>query len=213
VPIRSILLLLAVVSLAGVPYVVLMPVIATKVLGGGAQLYGFLMAASGLGALIGALYLATQRTVVGFARKIAFAAGTFGVAIMLFALSRLTPFSLILMVVIGLGMMVQIAASNTVLQMVVEEDKRGRIMSLYTIAFLGMAPFGSLLAGSLANTIGAPMTLMIGGTVCVAGAILFAIKLPYLRKAIRPVYARMGIIPQVTSGIDSVSGSARPAGD
>ena len=208
VPIRSILLLLGLISLAGVPYAVLMPVVATEILGGGPQVFGFLVAASGLGALIGALYLASRRTIVGFGSMIALAAGLF-----LFSLSRVLILSLALMVLVGLSMMVQIASSNTILQTIVDDDKRGRVMSFYTMAFLGTAPFGSLLVGGLASRIGVPYTLMIGGIACVAGSVLFAINLPSLRKAIHPIYARMGIVAEVSTGIQSASELIRPPED
>jgi len=213
VPIRSILLLLGLISLAGVPYAVLMPVVATETFGGGPQVFGFLVAASGLGALIGALYLASRRTIVGFGSMIALAAGLFGVGLFLFSLSRVLILSLALMVLVGLSMMVQIASSNTILQTIVDDDKRGRVMSFYTMAFLGTAPFGSLLVGGLASRIGVPYTLMIGGIACVAGSVLFAINLPSLRKAIHPIYARMGIVAEVSTGIQSASELIRPPED
>jgi MFS family permease len=183
-PIRSVLLLLALVSLVGTPYLVLMPMIATDVLGGGAYLNGFLQSASGVGALAGAVYLAKRGGgIVGLGRVIALASLAFGAG--LIALSRSTSVWLSIpeLVVIGFAMIVQMAASNTVLQTLVDEDKRGRVMSFYTMAFFGMLPLGSLLGGSLARAFGAPDTLLAGGIVCLAGAAAFARVLPRLRAA------------------------------
>lgn len=204
-PISSVLLLLALVSLMGMPYTVLMPVMAAGVLHGNAQTLGWLMAISGLGALGGALFLASRNTVVGLGRVIALAAACFGVALIGFASSRLRWVSLLLMVPTGAGMMIQMAASNTVVQTLVDEDKRGRVMSFYTVAFVGTAPFGSLLSGVLAEHLGAPVTLMIGGAACIAGALYFATQLPGLRAQVQPIYRRMGILPEVAEGLGQAS--------
>ena len=204
-PIRSVLLLLALVSLMGMPYTVLMPVVATQVLHGRAHTLGFLMAASGAGALTGALYLASRTSVVGLGRVIAIAAAVFGVGLLRFRLSRVLWLSLILMVPTGMGMMVQMAASNTVLQTIVDEDKRGRVMSFYAMAFFGTVPFGSLLAGSLADKVGATNTIGIGGIACVVGAALFFRALPELRRLARPTYVRLGILPEIAGGLRSTS--------
>jgi MFS family permease len=192
-PIRAVLLLLALVSLMGVPYMVLMPVVASEVLHGGADTLGFLMAASGLGALIGALYLASRQSVLGLGRIVAYAALVFGLGLIAFSRSHTLWLSLSLMLVTGLAMMVQMAASNTILQTLVDEDKRGRVMSFYTMAFFGTIPFGSLLAGTLADRIGAPDTILLGGGACVVGALLFVRELPELRRITRPAYVRLGI--------------------
>jgi MFS family permease len=194
-PIKYILLLLALISMMGMPYTVLMPIITKDILHGGAQTLGFLMGSIGVGALTGALYLASRKNVLGLSRWIGIAAGIFGVGLVGFSLSSFLWLSMALLFVTGFGMMVQIASSNTILQTIVDDDKRGRVMSLYTMSFMGMAPFGSLLAGSLASKIGAPHTLLISGIVCLLAAALFWIKLPVLRKAIRPIYVRIGIIP------------------
>jgi len=195
-PIRSVLLLLALVSLMGVPYQVLMPVFAKDILHGGPHTLGFLMGSAGIGALVGAIYLASRRSVVGLGRWIVLAAGVFGIGLIAFSLSRILWVSLILMLLIGFGMMVQMASSNTVLQTVVDEDKRGRVMSFYAMAFRGMVPFGSLLAGGLASMIGAQNTLMIGGISCILGSFLFARQLPLLREILRPIYIKMGILQE-----------------
>jgi MFS family permease len=195
-PIRSILLLLALVSLTGIPYTVLMPMFAAGVLGGGPHTLGLLMGASGVGALTGALVLAARRSVLGLGRTLWVAGGIFGVGLVAFSFSRALPLSLVLMVVTGGGMMVQMAASNTLIQTLVDEDKRGRVMSFFTMAFFGMAPFGSLAAGWLGDRIGAPATVRCGGLVTLVGVALFARQLPALRLAARPVYVRLGILPE-----------------
>ena len=183
-PIRYIILLLAVVSLMGMPYTVLAPVFAKEILHGGSHTFGFLMGASGLGALTGALYLASRKNVLGLVRIVPLAAGIFGIGLISFSLSRYLPLSLVLMVITGLGMMLQMASSNTILQTIIDDDKRGRVMSFYTMAFMGTAPFGSFIAGALAKIIGAPNTILIGGIVCILGALIFARKLPGLKKKV-----------------------------
>ena len=202
-PIRALLLLLALVSFMGMPYSVLLPIFAADVLGGGPYALGFLSAATGVGALTGALYLAARRTVLGLGRIIVVATILFGLGLIGFALSRVLWLSLVLMMVAGFGMMVQMAASNTILQTIVDEDKRGRVMSFYGMAFLGMAPFGSLFAGLLAHQIGAANTVLIGGIACIAGAAMFGITLPRLRVLVRPIYASLGILPEVATGMQA----------
>jgi MFS family permease len=205
-PIRSILLLLSLVSLMGMQYAVLMPIFAKDILHGGPNTLGFLMAASGIGALAGALYLASRRSVVGLGKWIPLATGTLGCGLVLFSFSRFFWLSLILMLPVGFGLMVQMAASNTVLQTIVDDNKRGRLMSIYAMAFMGVTPLGSLLAGSLASHIGAPATLIIGGAVCMLGAAAFARELPHIRKQIRPIYQRKGILPLTTPINESIGG-------
>jgi MFS family permease len=178
----------------GMPYTVLMPVFARDILHGGPHTFGFLMAASGVGAVAGATYLASRRTILGLGRIIVIASIIFGIGLIAFSLSRVSWLSLLLLVLTGFGMMVQMASSNTILQTIVDDDKRGRVMSFYTMAFMGMAPFGSLLAGSLASQIGAPNTLLIGGASCILGSFIFAKQLPLIRKMVRPIYLRKGII-------------------
>ncbi len=200
-PIRAILTLLALVSLVGLPYAVLMPVFARDILHGGPHTFGFLMGASGIGALAGAIYLASRRSVLGLGRVIVLATVGFGCGLVAFAYSRWLWLSLLLMLVVGCGMLVQMAASNTILQTIVDEDKRGRVMSFYAMAFMGMAPFGSLLAGGLPSRRGAPQTLLLCGVGCLAGAGLFARQLPQLRELVHPIYVRKGILPEVTAGL------------
>ncbi len=204
-PVRSILLLLALVSLVGMPYTVLMPVFATNVLHGGPNTLGLLMGASGVGALASAVWLATRKTVLGLARIIPIMSAMFGGGLILFSLSHWLALSLFLMLFTGFGMMQQMAASNTILQTIVEEDVRGRVMSYYSMAFAGTAPFGSLAAGIIADRIGAPATLMIGGAACVLGAIWFVSNLKELRRLVRPIYTRLGILPEVAAGIQTAS--------
>jgi MFS family permease len=194
-PIRTILLLFAVISLMGMPFVVLMPVFAKTVLRGGPHTLGFLMGAMGLGALLSALSLAARRNVRGLVKMIPIAAAVFGAGLVGFGLSRWFWLSMAMVFVAGMGMMQGMAASNTVIQTIVTDDKRGRVMSYYTMAFMGMAPFGSLLAGSMAHAVGAPRTVMMNGTIVLLGAVWFTTRLPALRRQIRPIYMEMGIIP------------------
>jgi len=194
-PIRTILTLFATVSLMGWPFTVLMPVFASTILKGGPHTLGFLMGAVGVGALVSALSLAIRKSVVGLGRMIYISTAMFGVALIFFGMSRNFWLSLFCMLFCGFGMMQQMAASNTIIQTIVEEDKRGRVMSFYTVAFVGMAPFGSLLSGALARAIGAPRTVMFSGACCIAGAIWFFSRLKSIRKLIRPIYINLGILP------------------
>ncbi len=195
-PIRTILLLFAILSLMGWPFVVLMPVFAAQVLHGGPHTLGFLMGAVGVGSLISALSLVVRRSIRGLGRMIPLAAVAFGAGLISFGFSTNLWLSMALMVVTGFGMMQGLTASNTIIQTLVDEKMRGRVMSYYTMAFVGMAPFGSLLAGTLANLIGAPRTVILSGVICILGGIWFWSRLPHIRKEMRPIYARLGIIPQ-----------------
>jgi MFS family permease len=205
-PIRTILTLFATVSLMGWPFTVLMPIFASKILKGGPHTLGFLMGAVGVGALISAISLALRKTVLGLGRMIYISTALFGVSLIFFGMSRNIWASLVLMLFCGFGMMQQMAASNTIIQTIVDEDKRGRVMSFYTVAFVGMAPFGSLLAGAMAHAIGAPRTVMLSGACCIAGAIWFATRLKSIRKLIRPIYVNLGILPGPVNAViqDSV---------
>jgi MFS family permease len=180
-PLREILLLLALVSFVGAPSAALLPVFATEVLHGGARTLGFLTAASGMGALAGALYLASRPSLRGLGTRIALASVSFGLGLVLFSCSRALPLSLVILLGMGFAQMVQNAGSNTVLQMLADEDKRGRVLSFYTMAISGMSPLGSLLAGLLADRVGAAATVFMGGPLCLIGSALFARKLPRLR--------------------------------
>jgi MFS family permease len=205
VPIRAVLLLLALLSLAGMPYTVLLPAIVVDVLHGGPHTLGFMTGAVGFGALVGALYLMSRKTVIGLGRLIPAAAGLFGTSLVLFSLSHALLPSLGLMFLAGVGFMVHMAASNTIIQTIVREEMRGRVMAFYAMAFMGMAPFGSLLAGAVAARIGAPDTVLAGGVICVLGAGLFWRKLPELRKAIRPIYVEKGILPELATGLGNAA--------
>ncbi len=218
-PIRTLLLLLALVSFMGMPYTVLLPIFAQNVLHGGPYALGFLSAASGVGALIGALHLASRESVLGLGRTIIIATTTFGVGLIGFSLSKWLWLSLLLMLLIGFGMMVQMAASNTILQTIVEEDKRGRVMSFFSMSFLGMAPLGSLFAGGVAHLIGAATgstitgaigTVLLGGVSCLLAGLWFARWLPQMRELVRPVYRQLGILPEVTNGIQTAAELTRP---
>jgi MFS family permease len=194
-PIRTILLLFSLTSLMGFPFMVLLPIFAAKVLHGGPHTLGFLTGASGVGALVSAVSLALRRTVRGLTTMIQISALMFGAGLIAFGLSHTLWLSMLFMLITGFGMMQGLAASNTVIQTLVPEEMRSRVMSYYTMAFVGMAPFGSLLAGFMAHHIGAPHTVMVTGAACVLGAIWFTTQLPSVRKVMRPIYLEMGIIP------------------
>lgn len=193
-PVRSALLLVALISILGVPYQVLMPVMAAEVLGGGANTLGALMMSMGLGALLGSMYLASRQTVIGLGRRIAQAAMLFGAALIAFAASRNVWLSLAILPFTGIGFIVTLAATNTVMQTVVPEGLRGRVMSFYTVAFLGTSPIGSLVAGFAAERIGAPATIAIGGAACLVGGAWFYTTLPRLRALIHPIYVERGLL-------------------
>jgi MFS family permease len=194
-PIRNILLLFALLSLMGWPFMVLMPIFAAQVLHGGPHTLGFLMGAVGVGSLISALSLVLRRSVRGLTKVIPIAAVVFGIGLIAFGLSKGIWLSLVMMLVTGFGMMQGLTSSNTILQTLVDEKMRGRVMSYYTMAFVGMAPFGSLLAGAMAHAIGAPRTVIVSGAACIAGGLLFWTQLPAIRRDMRPIYERLGIIP------------------
>jgi len=201
--IRSLLLFQAAINLLVMPYTVLMPVFAKDVLGGGAHTFGFLVSASGVGSVSGALYLASRRSVRGLARRIALFTVLVGLMLLAFSQSHWLALSLGILPFLGFGMMVQMAACNTILQTIVDDDKRGRVMSLYVLSFGGVSPFGALLAGSTANAAGAPATVLMAGVCCLAAAALFTLQLPAFRQSVRPVYARLGIIPDPSEPISS----------
>jgi MFS family permease len=194
-PIRSILLLFGLISLMGYSYSVLLPVFAGQVLHGGAATLGWLTGASGIGAFLSAVSLAMRKTVVGLGRMLQIASMMLGVALVCLGFSHVLWVSLVLMVFIGFGMIQGASVSNTIIQTLVSEDKRARVMSYYTMAFFGSAPFGSLLAGTLAHRIGAPYTVMVTGIFVLAGSLWFTFELPAVRKIIRPIYREMGLIP------------------
>jgi len=204
-PIRSIILLLALVSLVGVPYAVLMPIFATAIFHGGPHTLGFLMTSAGCGALAGALWLAQRRSVVGLGRIIVVATVSFGAGLIGFSFARTLWLAIPCLMVAGFGFIMQMAASNTIIQTIVDDEKRGRVMSFYTMAFLGTVPFGSLIAGWLSARIGAPHTLPVGGISCLIGAAWFAAQLPAIRAVVRPIYVSLGILPQLAAGLSNAA--------
>lgn len=192
-PIRSVLLLIGLICLVGVPYTVLMPVFAAEMLGGGAHTLGFLMTATGGGALLGALWLASRRTIAGLGRNIPIAGVIFSCGLMGFAFSRTLWLSIVLLVVTGFGFIVLVASGNTLVQTIVEDAKRGRVMAFFLMAYFGTTPFGSLVAGAVSARIGAPYTLAIGAGLCLVGAGWFASGLPALNRDIGPVFSSLGV--------------------
>lgn len=185
-PMRYIILLLVLANLLAAPYIVLLPAFAKDILADGSNIYGFLVGASGFGALLGALYLASLKTPEKTGKLIPWSAILFGVGLIIFSFSRYNIFSIIIIGAVGFGDMLHTAASNTFIQTITDDDKRGRVMSLYTMAIVGTAPFGSLLVGELAHLIGIPNTLIIGGAACITGAFIFIKKVPYLRILMTP---------------------------
>lgn len=202
-PLRYSILLLALISLVGMPYTILMPIFASKILRGNAYTFGFLMAGSGIGALIAGFYLASRKTVLGLGKIIAFSSIIFGIGLIFFSLSRNFSLSFLLMIMTGLGMILSMAGINTLLQTIAEDDKRGRVMSFYTMAFIGITPLGSLLAGSLADRIGAPSTLLIFGIFVLIGGIYYISKLSEIRRFICPLYVKLGIISKIPDDFSS----------
>jgi MFS family permease len=212
-PIRSILLLIALVSLTGMPYAVLVPVFAKEVLHGGAHTFGFLMTAGGCGALTGTVYLASRKSVVGLGRVIVISAILFAAGIAVFAVSSNTLLSLVSLAVAGFGAMTLVASCNTILQTILEEDKRGRVMSFFTVAFMGMAPFGSFGAGTMAGIIGPRDTILLGAACCLVGAAIFARHLPHIREEVRPIYVQRGIIKEVAEGMETATEQPQMPGE
>jgi MFS family permease len=204
-PIRDLLTLLMLVSLVGIPYVVLLPVFARDILGGGASTLGLLTSCAGFGAVLGALSLASRNTVVGLGRVIVRAAILFGATLVAFAFSEVLWLSCALLVASGLAVMMITASINTMLQTLVDEGMRGRVMSLYTMAFIGMSPMGSLAGGAIAARVGAPVAVALGGLGCLALAFWFSRRLAPLREIVYPVYERMGILPEVARGLQTAS--------
>jgi len=195
-PVRALMLLLGLVSFTAMPYAVLMPVFAAQILHGGAKALGLLMGCSGAGALCGAITLAMRKTLKGLSVWVPVSCAGFGLALLAFSLSRMLWLSAVLLVPTGFGMMIQMASSNTLIQSMVPDRLRGRVMSVYAMTFMGMAPLGSLLAGSLAHTLGAPTTVGLGGAVAIVGAAVFGSKLP----AIRPAAREMIVAQQIAGG-------------
>ena len=196
VPIRSILTLIAAVSFAGAPYSVLLPVFASAILHGGPHTLGFLTGAAGVGALVSAITLAMRRTIVGLGKMITITSFTLGAGLILFSLSTNVWLSLALMFVCGFSMMQCFSSSNTIMQTIVAEGKRGRVMSFYTLAIIGMQPFASLVSGMLADKIGAPLTVGLGGAAVIICGVWFSKRLDQIRTIVRPIYRELGILPE-----------------
>ncbi len=207
-PILSILLLLATFSLAASPYMVLMPIVAKDILHGDAHTFGFLMSSTGVGAVTATIYLASQKNASGLLKLIPLASGVCAASIAAFAFSWDIRLSMAFLFTAGFGMMVQIASSNTIIQTIVDEDKRGRVMGLYAVFFLGTMPLGNLIAGALAAKIGVQRTLLLGAVVCIMGASLFAARLRRLVCMLRPVFSK---IEAIEAGAEPVPEVANPA--
>ena len=212
-PIKFIILLLAVISLMGTSYAVLMPVFAKDILKGGPGTLGMLMAGGGIGAMAATLYLASRKSILGLSSLIPISSGIFSAGLIVFSLSRSTVVSMLLLAIAGFGFMTHMAASNTILQTIVDDDKRGRVMSFYSMAFMGTTPIGSLLAGVLASRIGAAHTLVLGGSCCILASVAFAAKVPLLTKLIHPIYRKIGLIPEVVSGMGTATRLTLPPED
>lgn len=195
-PIKYTLLQISLAALVAMPYPVLMPIFAKEILKGDANTLGLLMAGSGVGAVVGAILLAARKSVRGLVKTIIMATLIFGLGLMSFAFSPFLWLSILCMAITGFGMVTQMAASNTFLQLIADDDKRGRVMSFYIMAFMGLAPFGSLLFGWLASTIGAPFTLLAGGICCVVGGVVFAGRFKSIRDQVMKVYLKKGLISE-----------------
>ncbi|HWB99853.1 MAG TPA: MFS transporter [Bryobacteraceae bacterium] len=196
-PIHALLILLGILSLTGMPFAVLMPIFADQILHGGARGLGLLMGASGIGALCGALTLATRQSVRGLSRWVAMSAGAFGATLAVFALSRSFWFSCAVLIPVGFAMMIEMGSSNTLIQSMSPDHLRGRVMSVYSMMFMGMSPIGALLSGICAEKFGAPLTVAAGGVICIVAATVFGLNLPALR-----ISARRLIVAQQLAGGD-----------
>lgn len=212
-PIKQLIILLAVINLLGASYQVLMPVFAKEVLHGGSGIYGFLMGAAGFGALVGAAYLASRETILKLGRMIPLAATIFGAGLTLLAITSFVPATMLLMVIIGFGLMLNTAASNTVLQTITDDDMRGRVMSFYTMAIMGTAPFGSLIAGSMARLLDPQVAILVGGVSSIIAAMVFFRKLPHLKVLVKPVYDALESNPDVRHTLRVSSKPAEEASD
>ena len=209
-PIRDMLLLLGVVSLVAMPYAVLMPIFADQILHGGAEGLGLLMGATGIGALLAALSLAARSGLRGLGRLIGFAALGFGTSLIAFSFSRTFWLSVVLLVPVGFGMMLETTTSNTLIQAMVPDELRGRVMAVYTMMFMGMAPLGSLSAGALADHLGAPHTLALGGVICILAACVFLYRLPKFRIGARQLVVAQGLAGGDPAGEIAPAGMANP---
>lgn len=201
-PIRTLIILLAILSLAGLPFIVLLPAYAKEILHGGSDTLGYLMSSLGAGALIAALYMASRRTVLGLGKIISMSIGLLGLAIIMASFSQKQHFSFVVCFFGGLFMILLLSSINTMLQTITDEDKRGRVMSFYAMALMGTSPIGNLLAGSVASGIGIPSTLLIFGAVTLGAGIWFGLNLRSFRKYIHPIYVNKGILPGLPNDIN-----------
>jgi predicted MFS family arabinose efflux permease len=192
-PVRVLLMLLGLVGVIGMPYTILMPIFAAEILHGGARGLGLLMGAAGVGAVMGALTVAVRTGVKGLGRLVGWACTGFGVSLVLFASSRWFWVSFLLLIPVGYCQMLQLACSNTLIQTMVPDHLRGRVMALYSMTFLGMAPFGALGAGAAAARLGAPLTVAIGGVACLAGSLVYRLRLPAFRQEARQLIVAQGM--------------------
>ncbi len=209
-PIRDLIITVSFTSLVAMVLPVLMPVFAGHILHGSSLTYGFLVASSGFGSLAATIFLASRKSVLGLGRLIKIALFISGIGLLLFAYSRSVILSMAVLVPVGFGIILTMASCNTIVQTIVEEEKRGRVMSFYVMAFMGSAPIGSLMAGSVSSTIGVPLTVGISGLLCIIGGVIFALRLPHLRKLVRPVYRHMGIIKEVAIGLQTTDELRKP---
>jgi predicted MFS family arabinose efflux permease len=205
IPIRTVLLFTALISIVAVPYTVLMPIFAKDILHGDSRTLGMLTSSIGVGALIGAIFLAIQKNPRKFDNIVVFAACVFAVGLIGFSFSRILWLSLVLVVLPGFGLMVQSASTNIILQTIVDDDKRGRVMSFHVMAFVGTAPFGNLLSGLTAEKIGAPHTLVLCGVFSILIMVFFLLQIPKIRQLVHPIYVRKGIIPEVAQGLNTAT--------
>ncbi len=204
-PIRVLLMMVALLSLAGMPFIVLIPAFAKDVLGGDSHTQGFILSAIGAGALMAAMYLAARKSVLGLGKVVSIMGVVFGLGLVGVSLLRTHWMVFAMLVPTGFAMIASLASCNTLLQTLTDDDKRGRVMGFYAMALMGMAPFGSLLYGSVAEWIGVPYTLLAGGIICSVGALYFERWRPIVRRMARRVYVRKGIIPEIAKGIDMES--------
>ena len=209
-PIRDMIATVSLISLVAMSFPVILPIFAGSVLRGDSHTYGFLVAATGAGAIAGVAFLAMRKSVLGLGRVISASLVLFGATLAAFSFSRSVALSTGILVLTGFAMITTMASCNTMVQTLVDEDKRGRVMSFYIMAVMGTAPLGSLLAGTVSSAIGAPSTVLYGGILCVMGGIVFALRLPSLSMIVRPIYHKMGIIPEVAAGIQAADEVPRP---
>jgi MFS family permease len=204
-PIRVLLMMVALLSLAGMPFIVLVPAFAKDVLGGDSHTQGFILSSIGAGALIAAIYLAARKSVLGLGKVVSVMGVTFGIGLACLSFTRIHWMVYAILVPTGFAMIASLASMNTLLQTLTDDNKRGRVMGFYAMALMGIAPFGSLLYGTVANWAGVPCTMMGGGIICAIGALYFERWRPIVRRMARRVCVQKGIIPEIARSIDMES--------